>query len=387
LLLLKKLKPAGKETVGIMKINSLKNKIEAVISGKDNDSHLAKVLLEVSKAYAHLMALRLKLYNSNLIKTLRLPCKVISIGNITLGGTGKTPMTLYVAELIRSMGFNAAIVCRGYRGEYEHSTEMVTDGATVFLGPEQAGDEPYLIATKLCGVPVFVGKNRYASGLKAWIYFHPDVIILDDAFQHIRLFRDLDLLLLDAAKPLGNGHVFPRGILRESPDKIERADAVVITRAEPNRLEHRFFKENKIISEKPIFRCRHVPDTVSVLNSGGTWEKCSSDNIRYKKCLAFAGIAKNEEFLCMLKNFGCRVADFINFPDHHQFSVHDVETILRTAQKKGVKFLVTTEKDRVKLPQNIFLTMKIYSIGVRMSFIENDQQRFRKFVYNAITSP
>jgi tetraacyldisaccharide 4'-kinase len=369
-----------------MKLNSLKNKIEAVISGKDNDSNLAKVLLEVSKVYAHIMALRLKLYNSNVIKTLRLPCKVISIGNITLGGAGKTPMTLYVAELIKNMGFNAAIVCRGYKGEYEHSAEMVTDGSTILVGPEKAGDEPYLMATKLSGIPIWVGKNRYVSGMKAWKSFHPDVIILDDAFQHIRLFRDLDLLLLDAAKPSGNGHIFPRGTLRESLDKVCRADAIVITRAEPNRLEHRFFKENKMVSGKPIFRCRHVPDTVSVLNSDWIWEKCSSDNIRYEKCLAFAGIAKNEDFLCMLENFGCRVADFINFPDHHKFSVHDVETILRTAQKNGAKFLVTTEKDRVKLPKNIFPTMKIYSLGVRMSFIENDKHRFHEFIYNTVTS-
>jgi tetraacyldisaccharide 4'-kinase len=370
-----------------MKLDPIKNKIKAVISGKDNNSNLAKVLFEVSKIYARIMTVRLKLYNSNLIKTLRLPCKVISIGNITLGGAGKTPMTLYVADLLKNMGFNAAVVCRGYKGEYEHSAEMVTDGASIFMGPEKAGDEPYLMATKLSGIPVFVGKKRYAAGMKAWDYFHPDVIILDDAFQHIRLFRDLDLLLLDAAKPTGNGHIFPRGILRESWDKIDRADAIVITRAEPNRFEHPFFKENKLVAEKPVFRCRHVPDAVSVLNSGGIWEKCSLDNIRYEKCLAFAGIANNEDFLRILNNLGCRIADFISFPDHHKFSIHDIETILKTAKTSQSKFLITTEKDRVKLPDNIFLTMKIYSLGIRIFFGENDKHRFHKFIYNAVTSP
>jgi tetraacyldisaccharide 4'-kinase len=370
-----------------MKLDPIKDKIEAVISGKDNNSNLAKVLFEFSKIYAQIMKLRLKLYNSNLIKTLRLPCKVISIGNITLGGAGKTPMTLYVVDLLKNMGFNIVVVCRGYKGEYEHSAEMVTDGTTIFMGPEKAGDEPYLMATKLSEIPVLVGKKRYATGMKAWESFHPDVIILDDAFQHIRLFRDLDLLLLDAAKPSGNGHIFPRGTLRESLDKVERADAIVITRAEPNRLEHPFFKENKIISEKPVFRCRHVPDAVSVLNSGGIWEKCSMDSIRYEKCLAFAGIANNEDFLGTLKNLGCRIADFINFPDHHKFSVHDIETILITAQKSKAKFLVTTEKDRVKLPKKIFLPMKIYSLGIRISFGENDKHLFHEFIYHAVTSP
>jgi tetraacyldisaccharide 4'-kinase len=311
---------------------------------------------------------------------------LISIGNITLGGTGKTPMTLYMAELIKNMGFNPVIVCRGYKGKYEHSVQMVTDGTMIFMGPEEAGDEPYLMATKLSGVPLFVGKNRYKAGIKAWESFRPDVIILDDAFQHVGLFRNLDLLLLDASKPLGNGHIFPRGILRESLDQVERADAVVITRADPNCLDNGFFQDNKMISTKPVFRCRHMPDVVSVLNSQGLWVKCRSDNIRNEKCLAFSGIAKNDDFMRTLKDLGCRVSKFIKFPDHHEFSVHDVETIIRTAQKNQVKFLITTEKDRVKLPKKMFLAMKIYSLGIKISFFEHEEDRFRKLIHSIISS-
>jgi tetraacyldisaccharide 4'-kinase len=369
-----------------MKLDPLKNSIENVLSGKDDDSNLAKVLFQLSKVYDMAMSLRLRLYRSNLLKTRRLPCKVVSIGNITMGGTGKTPMTLYMAGLIKSMGLKPAIVSRGYKGDCDHSAQMVTDGAGIFMGPGQSGDEPYLMATRLSGVPVFVGANRYAAGMKAWESFRPDMIILDDAFQHIRLFRDLDLLLLDAANPLGNGHIFPRGMLRESLDQVDRADALIITRAEPNCPENRFFKDNKIVSAKSIFRCRHVPDTVSVLNSEGVWEKCHPDSIRDEKCLAFAGIAKNEDFLRTLADFGCQPSDFIKFPDHHQFSRQDIETILRTAQKRQVKFLVTTEKDRVKLPVSMFSTTKIYSLGVRISFIEHDKDRFREFIYSTITS-
>jgi tetraacyldisaccharide 4'-kinase len=368
-----------------MKPNTLKNCIEAVISGMDNDSNLAKVLSGISKVYGMAMAIRLSLYKSKVLKTWRLPCKVISIGNITLGGVGKTPMTLYMAEMIKSMGLNPVIVCRGYKGEYEHSVQMVTDGAGIFMGPKQAGDEPYLMASKLIGVPVFVGKNRYASGMKAWESFRPDMIILDDAFQHIRLFRDLNLLLMDAAKPLGNEHIFPRGILRESLDQVDRADALVITRVEPDCPENSFFKENKMLSAKPVFRCRHVPDTVSVLNPEGAWEKCSPETIRGEKCLAFSGIAKNEDFSRVLSDFGCRPANLMNFPDHHEFSVNDIQAILRTATKNQVEFLITTEKDRVKLPKNIFLPMKIYSLGVRISFIEDDKDRFHDFIYKALT--
>jgi tetraacyldisaccharide 4'-kinase len=369
-----------------MKPDQLKNRIEAVIFGKDNDSNLAKFLAKVSKIYALAMAIRLRLYKGNLFETRRLPCKVISIGNITLGGTGKTPMTLYIAELIKNMGLKPSIVCRGYKGAYEHSVQVVTDGTTIFMGPEQAGDEPYLMATKLSRVPVVVGKDRYASGMKAWEFYQPDVIILDDAFQHIRLFRDLNLLLLDASKPLGNGHIFPRGVLRESLDQVDRADAVIITRAGPKHFEKGFFKENKILTGKPLFRCRHVPDNISVMNSEGIWEKCSPDNIRGEKCLAFAGIAKNEDFLRMLTDFGCRLTDFMSFPDHHEISLQDIEIILKTAQKNQVKFLVTTEKDRVKLPKNMFSKMKIYSFGVRISFIGHDEDRFREFIYSIVNT-
>jgi tetraacyldisaccharide 4'-kinase len=370
-----------------IKLNQLKHKIENVIFGKDNDSGLAKFLLEISKLYGIATTFRLNLYRKNIIRTHRLPCKVISIGNITLGGTGKTPMTLYLADLIKGMGFNPVIVCRGYKGEYEHSVQMVTDGTTIFMGPEKTGDEPYLMATKLSGIPIFIGKNRYVSAMKAWESFRPDVIILDDAFQHIRLYRNLNLLLLDASKPCGNGYIFPRGILREPLDQVDRADAVVITRVEPDCPENEFFKDNRIISVKPVFRCRHMPDKISLMNSEGLWEKCNSENLRYEKCLAFAGIAKNEDFMRILKELGFQPVDLVEFQDHHQFSGHDVESILKRAQKNQVKFLITTEKDRVKLPKIMFNSVKIYSIGIKISFIEHDEGRFREFIYSHINTP
>ena len=369
-----------------MKPYRLRNRIENVISGKEKDSNLEKTLTLVSKIYALGAAFRLRLYKNNLLHTFRLPCKVISIGNITLGGTGKTPMVIYLAELIKSMGVNPAVVCRGYKGKCEHSTGIVTDGNSVFLGPEQAGDEPYLIATRLSGVPVVVGKNRYQSGMKTWESFQPDVIILDDAFQHIRLFRDLNLLLVDASNPFGNGRIFPRGILREPLNQIFRADAFVITRAEPGCPVDSLFTEKRGKTVKPVFRCRHLPDTVSVLNSEGTWVKTGLDSIRGKKCLAFSGIAKNEDFFLTLTGLGCFPADFIGFPDHHEFSSHDIKTIIETAQKKQVEFLITTEKDRVKISKNMFSPMKIYSLGVNISFIDEDNDLFRELILRSVSS-
>ncbi len=369
-----------------MKSEQLKKSIEAIISGTGTNSTLANFLSIISKCYDLAMALRLKLYRNNFFKTHRLPCKVISIGNITLGGTGKTPMTVYMAELIKNMGFKPAIVCRGYKGEYEHSVKTVTDGGRIFTSPEQSGDEPYLMATKLSGIPIVVGKNRYVSGMKAYKLFRPDIIILDDAFQHIRLFRDLNLLLLDAANPFGNGQIFPRGILRESLDQMDRADAIVITRYGRNYSENKVFPENKKGYAKPLFRCRHVPDAVSFLTSDGSWRPSRITDIRGEKGLAFAGIAKNEDFLTMLNNLGFQISEFIRFPDHHKFSDQDVDKILNRAEKTQAKFIITTEKDRVKLPINRFLAMNLYSLGVKISFIDRDRKRFHDFIFRAIAS-
>jgi tetraacyldisaccharide 4'-kinase len=367
-----------------MNNEQLKQRAGAVISGRDNDSTLSKVLGGVAKVYGKAMVLRWRLYQKKWLKTRRLPCRIISVGNLTLGGTGKTPMTIYMAAFLKSMGIDPAIVCRGYKGKYERSVGIVTDGFSMFLKPEEAGDEAYLMASKLSGVPVVVGKDRYASGIKAFNFFNPDVIILDDGFQYLRLFRDLNLLLVDAANPVGNGYIFPRGPLREPSAHLERADALVITRTEAKKFDPHLFNEKLRVSGKPIFRCRHVPDVLSVLTPDHQWKKCKTESIRDRKCVAFSGIAKNEDFLKMLLELGCRVEDFVAFADHHKFSAKDVEIVLNKAIKSGVEFLITTEKDRVKLPNHMFSAINLYSLGVRISFIGEDKIRFKKFVFEKL---
>lgn len=367
----------------LMNNEQLKQRVDAIISGRDNDSALAKVLGGIALFYGMAMELRSRLYQKNWLKTRRLPCRVISVGNLTLGGTGKTPMTIYMAAFLKSMGIDPVIVCRGYKGKYERSVEIVSDGLSIFLKPEESGDEPYLMASKLSGVPVMVGKDRYASGMKAFNLFKPDVIILDDGFQYLGLFRDLNLLLVDAANPVGNGYIFPRGLLREPSGQLERADALVITRTE--WIDPHLFNKKLRAHRKPIFKCQHVPDVLSVLTPDHQWKKRRMENIRDKKCVAFSGIAKNEDFLKMLLKLGCRVEDFVAFEDHHQFSAKDVEILLKKAAKSRVEFLITTEKDRVKLPNHMFSAISLYSLGVRISFIGEDKIRFRKFVFEKLT--
>ncbi len=189
------------------------------------------LLMLLSKAYGAGVLLRRDGYASGFLKAKKLPCTVISIGNLTTGGTGKTPMTIYVAERVRRLGYRVAVISRGYKGTAEKSGGIVSDGSAIRMDPVTAGDEPFLLAASLKDIPVLVGHDRYQSGMHAINRFQTEVVILDDAFQHLALFRDLNLLLLDSSLPFGNGHLLPRGTLREPTSALRFSDALVMTRS------------------------------------------------------------------------------------------------------------------------------------------------------------
>ncbi len=211
-----------------------RRRIEMAARGEDPTPFFSieTVLMVLSVVYGGLMCLRARLYEKGVLPSKTLPCRVVSIGNLISGGTGKTPMTILVARMIRDMGCRVVVLSRGYRGRMEKTGGVVSDGRTIFKGPDDAGDEPYLMARVLTGIPVVVGQRRYEAGMMAVKRFKPDVIVLDDAFQHLRLKRDLNLVLLDSRSPFGNGHMLPRGLLREPLSALRRSHAVVYTRSE-----------------------------------------------------------------------------------------------------------------------------------------------------------
>ena len=188
------------------------------------------LLTFLSTLYGIGVRLRMILYDQGFFQTRKLPCAVISIGNLTVGGTGKTPMTIYLAQLLNGLGYKPAVISRGYKGLLEKKGGVVSDRQKVLLSPEVAGDEPFMMAQKLKEIPVLVGADRFRTGMKAVEQFSPDVIIFDDAFQHRRLKRDLDIVLIDDRTFLGNRHLLPRGILREPVAGISRGDLFVLTR-------------------------------------------------------------------------------------------------------------------------------------------------------------
>ena len=304
------------------------------------DSLLLRFLTPLAWLYASVLRLRAELYRSGILKTFRLPRPVVSIGNITVGGTGKTPVTAYVARFLLSEGYRVAVLSRGYGGALEGLTLVVSDGATVMLSAVECGDEPYLLASTIPGLMVIIGPDRYAAGHLAMQQLSPDIFLLDDGFQHLRLHRDLNILLLDSSRPLGNGLTLPAGILRESSSAANRADLVIFTRT-PDGIA-----KSTDTGGIPCCVSRHTLSDLLPLNSCTTVPYSS---ILGSKVLAFAGIADPESFFDGLRAKGVNLVHTLHLPDHVAYNKGQYEEIIGAMLTSGAEFLVTTEKDGVKL--------------------------------------
>jgi tetraacyldisaccharide 4'-kinase len=359
----------------------LKKKIESVMHEQDSppDFFLAAALSMAAVFYGAGQKLREFCYRQKVLSSLRLPCKVVCVGNITVGGTGKTPMAMYVARVIKQAGYRVAVISRGYKGGAESSGGVVSNGQSIFMGPEQAGDEPYMMACRLKDIPVIVGKNRHAAGMLALTNFEPDVIVLDDGFQHLRLQRDLDLVLLDHSDPFGNAHLLPRGILREPISSVARAAACILTRCRANADSAGTAALDSIKKHMPqgrVFTSLHVPYFYRIAR--GARIACepvadifSAEDIgepEHTKIFGFSGIARNQDFQKTVKELGFKVAGFLEFQDHHRYSQEDLKAILTAAENSGARCLVTTEKDSVRIPPHSPLPLDLLIVGVRVSF-------------------
>ena len=358
----------------------LRRKIEAIMtmeSAAPFSSPLEFVLYLCSLPYGAIVRMRSSFYKNGILKSKRLSCKVISIGNLTVGGTGKTPLTMYIANMLKRAGCRLVTISRGYGGSAEKNGGIVSDGNMVRMSVEQAGDEPYLMATHLAGIPVMVGSHRYQIGKQAILSFHPDILLLDDAFQHIQLQRDLDLCLCDVQKPFGNGYLFPRGTLREPIAHLRRADAVVLTH---DQRSNDIFEGVKIIQKyipaKPIFSCSYRPSEFRELANNKTHHV---EIITGRKILAFSGIAQNDRFAAMLSELGGHIVKFIPFADHHWYTNSEVTQILRTAKDLHVDYIVTTEKDYVRIGNRLSSSFPTLILVISLSF-GKDAEVFENFV-------
>ncbi len=310
-------------------------------------------------------------YDRGLLRSRRLPRPVISIGNITVGGTGKTPMAIMLAGLLKEAGRKPAILSRGYGREGPGRVAVVTDGNQILRGPQEAGDEPFLMANLLPGVPVVAGSSRFLAGQTAIAELAADVLVLDDGFQHRGLHRDLDIVLLDEARPFGNGRLLPGGSLRELPAALRRADIVVMTRSEAGAGSNSaagvagFLKEGAA-----IFRGIHQP--VALIDGGMSARPLTL--LEGKKIYAFAGIGNPLSFRRTLESLGAELAGFTAFPDHYAFRAGDIDCISGAARRAGAELILTTEKDGVRLGHFPEFTEQIYRLRVELEIISGREK-------------
>jgi len=301
-------------------------------------------------------------YSIGIKRPKRLPCPVISVGNITVGGTGKTPLVMALAKGLKERRIPVAILSRGYKGK-RPSRPLVSDGQTLFLSPEESGDEPFLMAKTLKSIPVFIGKDRFLNGQMALQRFGVRGLLLDDGYQYLPLHRDLDILLIDSQIGLGDHHLLPRGILREPLSHLRRADLFILTKMErPGACQPLEEELHQIRPSAQIFHGHYEP--VGLIGPDEKWEGLHS--LKGKKVFALSGVAHPSSFISLLMKCGMEIVGEMIFPDHHVYTPKDLASIEEAS--KGADQVVTTEKDMVKLKKlNInFLSLLALRIEMRI---------------------
>lgn len=344
------------------------------------------VLLPASMVYGAGLFVHLSAYSRGILKREKLEVPVISIGNVTVGGTGKTPITIDLTARLAAQGLRVGVLSRGYGRRSSEESVVVCDGAGKFAAPIDAGDEPLLIARTNPTCVVLTGKDRARNGKIAIEKFGCDVIILDDGFQHFKLKRDIDVVLVDYSDNFANNNLLPAGRLREPTVALSRASKVIITKVptqpDRNRLEQLRSSIREIAPKAAISTCRFVPRK---LRPGSTYsslagldhgwqdngEKRDLDVSKLKgaRVAAFCGLAKPEGFKTALQELGAELVAFRTFGDHHWFTSQDIRKLRSDAQNADL--IVSTEKDLVRAVLPGDLLKRTYALQLATEWLDD----------------
>jgi len=333
----------------------------------------------ISLLYCFLIQLRHTLYKTGVFKSYSLPCRVVSIGNITMGGTGKTPTVIYLARLFKEHGLRTTVISRGYKAKSSEKVAVVSNGERILLNAQDAGDEPFLLSKALPGVPIIIGRDRVLSGRYAADRFSAEIVLLDDGFQCVRLKRDADILLIDLYYGFGNGHLLPRGILREPLIHLHRAHIFLLTKRTGRRDDQTI--ESKIISFKPdaqIFFASYEIKCVTTLKEE---KEIDLNHLKGKKVLALSGIANPRYFSYLLRQHGMSVIEEWILPDHHCYTSKDARKV--SGCLNCIDFIITTAKDSVKMDKEIFKRFPILVLEIMLKV--HDEQRFKSALFKLIS--
>ena len=336
----------------------------------------------ISLPYRLIITFRNWLYDKKIFAVVKLPCPVISVGNITAGGTGKTPCVIMLAQMLQSHGFKPAILSRGYGGKSTKSVNIVSDGKNILLDSKTAGDEPFLMAQSVRSIPIIVGPQRLKTGKTAINRFGANVLICDDAMQHRQIFRDINLVLLDSQDPLGNGHVLPRGKLREPIAGLKRASAFLLTRTDEtpktDSINGRLTQTRNI----PIFTSIHkLKDVIK----GDYSDKWPIAGLKGKKVCTFCGIAKPDSFKKSLLAAECHILSLDTFPDHHNYSRAELEIIKNKFYNYEADLIITTQKDGMRLQNFAEFLSIIYMMRIEME-ITPSRESFDNFILDRLAA-
>jgi len=347
-------------------------------------SLLRSVLGGLSKIYEGAVNARLWLYRNRVLRERTLGCLVVSIGNLTVGGTGKTPVVEKFARSLQDGGRRVAILSRGYKsvkhpffkrllGKLQGKNEIdpprvVSDGRSLLLDSKTAGDEPYMLAANLPDIPVIVDKDRVKSGKHAIAELNCDTLILDDGLQYLRLKHRLDIVLVDRWQPFGSERLLPRGTLREPPRNLKRASYIFITKCNGSsneELVHRIRQHNRTAE---IIECEHRPCYLQHLETRAI---VPLENLRGAKVGTVSAIAVPESFEDGVRKLGASIEATCRFMDHHRFTEQEIITFINCCVESDVDMIITTEKDAVRFPRLARIDVPIYFLRVEIGIISN----------------
>ena len=327
---------------------SLNSYYLSIAEGK-NPGFMAKalrtLLIPPSAVYSLFPLIKEKLYGQGLLKAGKLSVPVISVGNLSWGGTGKTPAVIEISKILKNTNIFHAVLSRGYgsRADSDESI-IISDKDKVLIEPPDSSDENYLIAVNLPGVPVIQDKNRCRGGNTAVDKFAVGCLLLDDGFQHLKIARDINILLWDSRVDPENTFPIPAGTLRERISSAVRADIIILTKTNQKgstESECESFFKNRF-PDKMIFHSCH---DISEIREYGKEESFKAESFAGKKAVAFCAIADDSSFKSTIEDAGIKITEFISFRDHHHYLQEDVTLLKESMKTSGADFLITTEKD------------------------------------------
>lgn len=369
---------------------SIEQYIVAIVAGRRRTLHdrcFRAVLFCLSRVYRALVQLRLTLYNERILRQRMLGCFVISVGNLTCGGTGKTPVVEVFARSLAAHGRRVAVLSRGYRSasppllerlrsllfeDYDDAPpRVVSDGRRLLMDSAMAGDEPYMLASNLPNVRVVVDKDRVKAGRYAVQKLGADTLLLDDGFQYLRLKPRVNILLIDSTNPFHNHHPLPRGLLREPIQNLRRADYIFLTKCEEGRSRHhlrRFIRRRNPRAE--IIECTHRPVHLEDVFSG---ERLPLADLKGARVAAISGIAVPESFERFLGRLGAVLVHAKRYADHHRYRQQEIIDFINESLSAGAEMIVTTEKDAVRFPRLDRRDLPVFFLRVEIDILSGQE--------------